>query len=389
MIGLARHTATTAAVIVVWCLSGPVATADTSDALLEAGQKAAARCAECHGRDGMSENPEIPHLAGQHAEYLLSALKAYKEKTRAGEDMQAMVEVVETLSLEDMAKVAGYFGSLTPFTALAANAADVTEAARQAVLWDPMTDGRVAAEACGGCHGEDGNSEVPGIPGLAGQPRNYLLAAMEAYKDGSRVHDEMQAFAMVLDEAELEVIARYYAALEPEPVAEVGPGDAMAGRAPSAACMGCHGEDGNSDDAATPRLAGLDATYLMDAMQAYKAGTRGHAVMQDLIAPLDTTDIENLSAFYAAKLPKGPSEPKPMTVQEWTERCDRCHGDRGIGTDPRFPILAGQSKAYLVKALTNYHGGQRENSMMYAMSFPMGLADIEHLAAYYAGQIDD
>jgi cytochrome c553 len=56
----------------------------------------------------------------------------------------------------------------------------------------------------------------------------------------------------------------------------------------------------------------------------------------------------------------------------------------GSSTDARFPILAGQSEAYLLKTLKYYHGGQRSAAMMYAMSFAMNAADINKLAAYYA-----
>lgn len=388
MIVNARKSAKLAATVVALCLSGTGAAAASPDAVLKAGETVAKSCAECHGSKGISNDPDIPHLAGQHAEFIVSSLKAYKDNTRAGVATQAMLNAVAPLSAEDIANVASYYGGLTPFTRRPV-ADGASDAAREAAQWDPLTAGRAAAEACAGCHGEDGNSEIPGMPSLAGQPRNYLLAAIRAYKDGSRAHDEMQIFTAELSQAELETLARYYAALYPKRSDAEGPGDAFAGRTASTACAGCHGEDGNTHDAATPRLAGLDPVYLADAVRAYAAGTRNHAVMQDLVTALDSTDIENLSAFYAAKEPKAAPGPKPLSVKQLAERCDRCHGAKGYSIDPRFPILAGQSRAYLVRSLKLYHGGQRDSPMMFAMSFPMGLTDIEHLAAYYAGQTAD
>ena len=108
--------------------------------------------------------------------------------------------------------------------------------------------------------------------------------------------------------------------------------------------------------------------------------------MRDVVAPMDTTDALNVSAFYASSEPRAPNGGKPATVKAWAERCDRCHGDNGNGDDPRFPILAGQSKDYLVEALKLYHGGERTSTMMKAMSFPMGEIEIEKVAAFYAGQ---
>ena len=63
-----------------------------------------------------------------------------------------------------------------------------------------------------------------------------------------------------------------------------------------------------------------------------------------------------------------------------------CHGPEGNSTDPRFPVLAGQDRSYLAKALELYHGGERANQFMFAMSFLMSVSDIDKLAAYYAQQ---
>lgn len=350
------------------------------------GKPVAERCAECHGLEGLSETPGAPHLAGQHASYLLTALNAYRTGLRGGEDMQVMAEVVAGLLPEEMANVAAYYGSLAPFASSVAADGEAAEAARQAVAWDPLAAGRSSAEACSGCHGEVGNGALPGMPGLAGQPKGYLLAAMSAYRDGSRKHEEMQTFIELLEPADLEAVARYYASVKPARAEGAGTGDPFAGRAASSACSGCHGEDGNAGDPVTPRLAGLDEAYLAEALHAYKEGARSHAVMQEQMAALDETDIINVSAFYAAAEPKTPQGGRPMTVKERAQRCDRCHGESGHSRDHRFPILAGQSKAYLVKALKLYHGGERDSSMMFAMSSPMGKIEIEHLAAYYAGQ---
>jgi cytochrome c553 len=106
--------------------------------------------------------------------------------------------------------------------------------------------------------------------------------------------------------------------------------------------------------------------------------------MQDLVPTFEEDEVANLAAFYATQEPK--SLHKPLTLRDWAQRCDRCHGPDGRSTDPRFPILAGQSETYLVQALRHYHGGERTSSMMYAMSFQMVENDIKNLAVYYAGK---
>jgi cytochrome c553 len=390
--GFARKHAPLALVVLTWLAGASAAMAQETEQAGAAvgdpmlGKSVAERCVECHGPKGLSETPDVPHLAGQHAGYLLTALNAYRSGLRGGEDMQLIADLVSELTPEDMANVAAYYGGLAPFTDNVAPGSEAAEAAREAAAWDPLAEGRSIAEACAGCHGERGNDALPGMPGLAGQPKGYLLAAMAAYKDGSRKHDEMQVFVEMLEPSDLEAVARYYTSSTPTRAESAGAGDPFAGRAAAAACSGCHGEDGNAGDSATPRLAGLDEAYLAEALRAYKQGARSHAIMQEQMAPLDEADIVNVSAFYAAAEPKALAVGRPVTVLDWVRRCGRCHGEDGYSSDPRFPILAGQSKAYLVKALKLYHGGERDSSMMYAMSFPMGGPEIEHLAAYYAGQ---
>jgi cytochrome c553 len=332
----------------------------------------------------MGKTPEVPHLAGQYAGYILKALQGYREGARAKEFMVAMIVAANTLSEEDMANVAAYYASLKPFPEIAAQA----EKSPAPLEEDPFAAVKEMTEGCAGCHGEDGNSELPGTPGVAGQHAEYLIDALKAYKTGARKDEMMQTFVESLSTAEIDEIAYYYAVATPKRTEAPVAGDAFAGRAPAAACAVCHGEDGNADDPKTPRLAGLDSEYLAAAMAAYRDGTREHTVMQDIVAALSKTDIDNMAAFYATKEPKAlrvrKRVRKPLTTKDWAEKCNRCHGPGGNSTDPRFPILAGQSEAYLLKTLKVYHGGERSDPMMYAMSFQMNEADINKLAAYYA-----
>lgn len=73
----------------------------------EAGEKKAQACAACHGVD--NDNPQFPRIAGQHADYLLHALKAYKSGDRQNAVMQGQVS---GLSIEDMKDLAAYYASL-------------------------------------------------------------------------------------------------------------------------------------------------------------------------------------------------------------------------------------------------------------------------------------
>lgn len=56
--------------------------------------------------------PVYPNLAGQNAEYLVSALKAYRDKQRQGGMAAIMQMQASNLSDEDIANLAAYYSSL-------------------------------------------------------------------------------------------------------------------------------------------------------------------------------------------------------------------------------------------------------------------------------------
>ncbi|PFG10921.1 c-type cytochrome [Marinobacter sp. LV10MA510-1] len=84
--------------------------ANAGDAV--AGKTKAAVCAACHGQNGIALIPMYPNLAGQHEMYLVSSLKAYKNKERNGGQAAIMQGQAMGLSDTDIADLAAYFASL-------------------------------------------------------------------------------------------------------------------------------------------------------------------------------------------------------------------------------------------------------------------------------------
>ena len=64
-------------------------------------------------------------------------------------------------------------------------------------------------------------------------------------------------------------------------------------------CVGCHGDTGLSRIAGTPRLAGQDETYLVNALMAYRSGSRDHALMASIANTLQPRDIAALALWYS------------------------------------------------------------------------------------------
>ncbi|WP_298914208.1 cytochrome c [uncultured Roseobacter sp.] len=75
---------------------------------VENGKKLSRQCSACHGKDGLSKDPEVPNLAGQPALYLEKSLKDYQ--TGAREDRR-MTLIVKNLSDEDLKDLAAYFAA--------------------------------------------------------------------------------------------------------------------------------------------------------------------------------------------------------------------------------------------------------------------------------------
>jgi cytochrome c553 len=76
-------------------------------------------------------------------------------------------------------------------------------------------------------------------------------------------------------------------------------GNVEAGKAKAAACVGCHGANGQGVPP-NPALKGKTEDELVETMKDYKSGKRNNAVMKAFAAQLNDQDIQNLAAYYAS-----------------------------------------------------------------------------------------
>lgn len=70
------------------------------------GEQLAQVCMACHSAEAVAANPTFPRIQGQHAEYLLAALRHYANGRRQNALMQAQVA---SLSLQDKRDLATWF----------------------------------------------------------------------------------------------------------------------------------------------------------------------------------------------------------------------------------------------------------------------------------------
>lgn len=73
--------------------------------------------------------------------------------------------------------------------------------------------GAIKAGQCSGCHGIPGwRNAYPAyrVPKLGGQHPAYIIAALQAYKNGTRDHSTMQAIAAGLSDQDMADLAAFF-----------------------------------------------------------------------------------------------------------------------------------------------------------------------------------
>jgi sulfide dehydrogenase cytochrome subunit len=97
-------------------------------------------------------------------------------------------------------------------TSTALAAALIAAAALPAHAAEPIPVGARLAASCTGCHGTNGATQGNTLPPLAGQQKDALLAAMKAFKAGTRPATIMTQIAKGYTDEQLEALAAYFAA---------------------------------------------------------------------------------------------------------------------------------------------------------------------------------
>lgn len=164
--------------------------------------------------------------------------------------------------------------------------------------------GGLLADTCLGCHGIVGyRNAYPSyrVPKLGGLSEDYLVIALQGYKNETRGHPTMQAHAATMSDQDMQDIAAYFA----------GQGDLEQGKPRSGAqiargqekatvCAACHGEVGVSATGTWPTLAGQHEDYLKNVLVQYKSGARKDPVMAGQAINLTAEDIADLAAYFSA-----------------------------------------------------------------------------------------
>ena len=76
---------------------------------------------------------------------------------------------------------------------------------------NPGRGQELSSQVCASCHGVDGNMALADdYPILAGQHRDYLVFALQAYRSGDRDHAVMSSFAQNLSDQDIDDLAAWF-----------------------------------------------------------------------------------------------------------------------------------------------------------------------------------
>lgn len=191
---------------------------------LAAGATKAVVCLACHGPGGNAVVPAFPRLAGQRAEYLYYRLREFQHADPKLPYYAASPMPVQarTLSDADMRNLAVYFAAQTPTAT--PGAAAPADASGETLFREG--DASRGIPPCQGCHGAaaeggpvDAGQQYLLYPALRGQHAPYLAARLRSYRDGWPRYAGgdyiMAGVARRLDDASIQAIAAYLAALPP------------------------------------------------------------------------------------------------------------------------------------------------------------------------------
>ena len=168
-------------------------------------------CAKCHGEAGISEDSDEANIAGQLASYAFKQLMDFNSGHRENRRMRRRIKDLEASQLADLAV---YFASLPTPPAENADKASA-ETLRLVFKGDPQR----MIKPCATCHGRKGLGGKHDSATLVGLRRNYFVATMTAFQQEERVNDiysRMRSIAAALTDEEIEALADYYAAKDPE-----------------------------------------------------------------------------------------------------------------------------------------------------------------------------
>ncbi|GAB2454725.1 c-type cytochrome [Comamonas humi] len=191
-------------------------------------------CVVCHGEQGRATRQGyFPRIAGKPAGYLFNQLVNFRDGRRKNPTMAYLVGQMSDAYLQE---IAAYFAGLDlPYPPPEPAQAAAAALARGELLVR-QGDAARGIPACAACHGAAMMGVEPGIPGLLGLPRDYLLGQFGAWRNGQRHAAKPDCMGEVAERLSAEDVGAMAAWLSAQPVPA---GTKAARQAPQALPLQC------------------------------------------------------------------------------------------------------------------------------------------------------
>lgn len=157
-------------------------------------------CAGCHGLKGQSAGETMPVIAGMTREFIVMAMKQFRDGSRASTIMGRIAKGYKDHQIEAMA---GYFSRQK-----------WTPAAQKVDLAVLKHGEKLHMKRCEACHRDNGASMALDMQPLAGQWAGYLNIYMETCRDPkwkTQHPDAMTVLCNDLDAKDASALSQFYA----------------------------------------------------------------------------------------------------------------------------------------------------------------------------------
>ncbi len=168
--------------------------------------------------------------------------------------------------------------------------------------------GAMLASTCEGCHGTAGNSNGPATPSIAGMSEDYLVEAMEEFREDDTKSTIMGRVAKGYTNEEIALMAAHFAntqyvgVAQPANAADIAKGEKLHNKY----CEKCHSDGGSSSEDDSGILAGQWTPYLHNTMTDFLNGDRAISQkmkkkVETLLADEGRSGLNAIIAYYGSQ----------------------------------------------------------------------------------------
>ena len=163
---------------------------------IESGRSKAVVCNHCH-KD--NHDSSIPKIAGQHENYIVEQLLAYRNGQRKDKIMETVISRLK--HRDDIYDLAAYYASLPV-------ALDINLAGQKNPLGHEVFENKIRCYQCHGAKGGGNPLAEPIIPSIAGQNKDYIVKRLMEFQSQNSRHSQSNPMSEIAKQLDIIEIGR-------------------------------------------------------------------------------------------------------------------------------------------------------------------------------------